>query len=71
MAFDSQTKDAAVRLDQSLRREPWYSNVGIGSESGEPVLIIYTRYRTADDKVPSSWEGIPVRLRYVGRWMPA
>jgi hypothetical protein len=71
MAFDDQTKQAAIRLGQAFGRKPWYSSIGISSEKGRPVLIIYTSRRAGRSQVPASWEGIPVRLQHIGRLTPA
>ena len=71
MAFDDRTKRAAIRLGEALARNPWYSSVGISTDKGRPVLIIYTSRRIGRGKVPDSWEGIPVRPQHVGRLTPA
>ena len=62
MAFDDRTKRAAIRLGEALGRNPWYGSVGISTDKGRPVLIIYTRRRISRGKVPDSWEGIPSGL---------
>ncbi len=53
--------------------KPWFSSVGIGEESGRPVLIIYLRRLPpkAERTFPQSYEGIPVRAQYLGKLVPA
>lgn len=73
MAFDEKTRQAAIRLGQRLVGMPWYSHVGITSEGGRSVLIIYlSRALGRDrDRVPETWEGFPVRVQFLGRITPA
>src|SRR6266566_1394888 len=73
MAFDEQTRQAAIRLGQDLSGKPWFSSVGIGEESGRPVLIIYLRRLPpkAERAFPQSYEGIPVRAKRMGKLVPA
>jgi len=73
MAFDEQTKQAAIRLGQDLSGKPWFSSVGIGQDAGRPVLIVYLRRQPpkAQTVVPRVWEGIPVRAENMGNVFPA
>lgn len=73
MAFDETTKQAAIRLGQRLAGKQWYSSVGIGTENGRPILIIYLARSLGRDRqdVPEEWEEIPVRVQYMGRVTPA
>src|SRR5438093_9836023 len=73
MAFDEQTRQAAIRLGQELSGKPWFSSVGIGEEAGRPVLIIYLRRLPpkAERTFPQSYEGIPVRAKHIGNVVPA
>jgi hypothetical protein len=73
MASDNKPKQAAISLGRHLANKSWYSSVGIGREAGKEILIIYaTRALSKDrERVPETWEGLPVRIRYLGRILPA
>jgi hypothetical protein len=73
MAFDEQTRQAAMSLGQKLSPSPWYSSVGIAEQDSHPVLIVYLRRRSQqkDPGIPQVWEGIPVQVKQIGRILPA
>lgn len=72
MAFDEKTIYAATNLGSSLQGKPWFSSVGVAEEENHPVLIVYLRRKSKaiDNLIPHIWEGIPVRLREIGRVSP-
>jgi hypothetical protein len=73
MALEERTKQAAIRLGKRLSEKPWYSGVGISSEHTDPVLVVYSRRgpKKSDPDVPQSFEGIAVRVKKIGRIVPA
>ena len=73
MVFDQSTKQAAVRLGRLLSGRPWYSSVGIQHEHGRTVLVVYLRHRLPKPSalIPKSWDGLEVRVKPLGKTMPA
>ena len=74
MAFDKPVTQAALSLGRKLSASSWYSSVGITEHERSPVLIVYLRKRLsrADaSRIPTRWEGIPVKIEQVGRIVPA
>ncbi|MDD5035216.1 MAG: hypothetical protein PHE55_10690 [Methylococcaceae bacterium] len=69
MAFDEKTLRAATNLGSDLAGKPWFLNVGIAEEENHPVLIVYLKRKPKkmDAAIPQIWEGIPVRLRQIGK----
>lgn len=72
MAFDEKTIRAATNLGSDLAGKPWFSNVGIAEEENHPVLVVYLtrKPKNMDTVIPQVWEGIPVRLREIGKARP-
>ncbi len=73
MASDNKSRQAAISLGRRLAGKRWYSSVGIGRERGKEILIIYTNRALGRNReqLPEAWEGVPVRIRYLGRVLPA
>ena len=68
MVFDEVTKSAAVSLGAVLGPLPYIPSVGIGREHGRPILIVYLRRSPKrGNSIPDTWEGLPVRVRNIGR----
>jgi hypothetical protein len=69
MAFNEKTIYAATNLGDRLQGNPWFSSVGVAEEEDRPVLIVYLRRKSKaiDGLIPHVWEGIPVRLREIGK----
>ena len=73
MAVDEPTRNAALRLGESLSMSSDYSSVGISEENSRPILIVYLRRnlrKSKPQRIPNDWEGIPVRVQSVGSLRP-
>ena len=70
MEFNEQVKAAASRL--ASRLSPWFTGprVGIATENGRTVLVVYLSSRRNNSQVPQEWEGYPVRVDYSGNLRP-
>ena len=73
MAFSEQTKQAARRLNSKFNGQPWFSSVGISEEAGTIILLVYLSKHVSRGQagIPDLWEGVPVRIQYMGRVRPA
>jgi hypothetical protein len=59
---------AAERLDERLRRYPWYMSVGVGATSEGEAIFVYVksaRHRELTS-LRDGWMGYPVQVRAVG-----
>ena len=74
MEFDSTLRKAAVSLGAALCDRPWLSSVGVGEDSGRPVLVLYLS-KPVPLKVlqllPSEWNHFPIMVRQMGKLVPA
>ena len=70
MEFNEQVKEAARRL--ASRLSFWFAGlrVGIATENGRTVLIVYLPSHRNNSEVPTEWEGYPVRVDYSGTIRP-
>lgn len=61
-------QQAAIRLDATLRKFPWYLSVGIGRAEDEDVLYVYVKsLRHAElTQLSKGWEGHRVLVRPTG-----
>ena len=71
-SVDEKTLRAATNLGSDLEGKPWFSNVGLAEEESLPVLVVYLKRKpkNLDTAIPQTWEGIPVRLKEIGKVRP-
>jgi hypothetical protein len=59
---------AAKRLDERLRKHPWYLFSGIGRTSDGEAIFVYVKSRRHRElsALKAGWMGYPVLIRAVG-----
>lgn len=62
---------ACTQLAKSLMSYPSFNSVGITTEGGQDILIVYTRQRLSDAIVPRTYDGHRVRQRVIGEVSPS
>jgi hypothetical protein len=66
---DGALKEAAHKLNEKFRGQPWFSTIGIGVIKGEQTLYVYTALRKHPKEL-SEFEGYPVVYKYFGKIAP-
>ena len=70
--MNAEIREAAVTLQASLERFPWFRAVGIGLVDDAEGLIVYVSRdtRQMQERVPDQWEGFAVTWRRMSQPIP-
>jgi hypothetical protein len=65
-------QQAVKELRERLGRPPWLSAIGVGSQDGEPVIVLYLTSTPKPDLpfLEGGWQGHPVQFREFGSFAP-
>ena len=61
--MDSDIKEKARALRDSLGEPPWLQAVGVGELGGEPAIFVYVSGQSLPMNIPDFWRGVPVWIR--------
>jgi hypothetical protein len=68
----SDIQQAVKDLRERLGRPPWLSAIGVGSQDGAPVIVLYLTSESKPDLtfLEKGWQGCPVQFREFGSFAP-
>lgn len=73
MRSEATSREAALTLQSLLRDRVPVLAVGVGSDGGNPLLLVYLQRRlrsSESDSIPVTWQDFPVRTSLMGRVEP-
>lgn len=69
---NSEIFDKASMFQAFLGFPKWLNFIGVGEADGRPCIYIYVnKKKVPRSEIPELWEGIPVKMRYIGKIRPA